>query len=116
MFNVFGYCSGLASVTIGSGVTTINRLAFGWCSSLTSLTIPSSVTTIGDGAFRNCTGLVSITSLAMTAPTIEDTTFRNITRNENGVLYVPIGSSGYDIWMNTRTYYLGWFYWTKVEQ
>ena len=44
-------CSGLTSLTIPSGVTSISDLAFEGCSGLTSLTIPSSVTSIGWYAF-----------------------------------------------------------------
>lgn len=57
---------------------------------------------------------MSITSLATTAPTIDSQTFYGI--KANGVLYVPSGSSGYDVWMGTGNYYLGQYNWTKVEQ
>ena len=57
----FSGCSGLTSVTIGNGVTTIGDRAFFGCSGLTSVTIPDSVTTIDDYAFYNCSGLTSIT-------------------------------------------------------
>ena len=53
-------CSGLTSVTIGSGVTSIGRYAFSYCSSLTSVTIPDSVTSIGYGAFYGCSSLTSV--------------------------------------------------------
>lgn len=42
---------------IPSTVTTIRALAFNYCSGLTSVTIPYGVTSIGDFAFRDCTGL-----------------------------------------------------------
>ena len=58
---VFYDCSGLTSLTIPSGVTSIGGAAFGCCSGLTSLTIPSSVTSIGDFAFSGCSGLTSLT-------------------------------------------------------
>ena len=54
-------CSGLTSLTIPSGVTSISDLAFEGCSGLTSLTIPSSVTSIGWYAFSGCSGLTSLT-------------------------------------------------------
>lgn len=47
----FENCSGLTSVTIGSGVTSIGNYAFSGCSGLTSITIPDSVTSIGVSAF-----------------------------------------------------------------
>ena len=45
--NVFYGCSGLTSLTIPSGVTSIGNYAFADCSGLTSLTLPSNVTSIG---------------------------------------------------------------------
>jgi hypothetical protein len=50
----------------------------------------------------------------MTAPTIGNKTFQDV--HSNGTLYVPIGSSGYDVWMGSGDYYLGLYNWTKVEQ
>ena len=61
MLNIFSGCSGLTSVTIGSGVTSIGNNAFHGCSGLTSITIPNSVTSIGGGAFGGCSNLTSIT-------------------------------------------------------
>jgi len=58
--NAFEGCSGLASVTIGNGVTCIDNYAFYGCSGLTSVTIPNSVTSIGSSAFSCCYGLTSI--------------------------------------------------------
>ena len=58
---VFGGCSGLTSVTIGNGVTSIGESAFYGCSGLTSITIPDSVASIGHEAFEYCRGLTSIT-------------------------------------------------------
>ncbi len=57
----FEYCSELAVVTIGNGVTSIGDLVFSDCSGLTSITIPNSVTSIGDSAFSFCSGLTSVT-------------------------------------------------------
>ena len=72
------------------------------------------MTSIGAGAFSGCSGLTSITSLATTAPTIESSTFQNV--KTGGTLYVPSGSTGYDVWMGTDDNYLGKYNWTKVEQ
>ena len=112
--SVFQGCSGLTSVTIPNSVTSIGDYAFYQCSGLTSITIPDSVTSIGNNVFYQCTGLTSITSLATTAPTITNYTFVYI--KTNGTLYVPVGSTGYDVWMGTGNYYLGKYNWTKVEQ
>ena len=57
----FYNCSGLTSVTIGNGVTSIGKAAFWGCSGLTSITIPDSVTSIGSYAFNGCSGLTSVT-------------------------------------------------------
>ena len=57
----FQSCSSLTSVTIGSGVTNINNYAFNGCTGLTSVTIPDSVTRIGTGAFYLCSGLTIVT-------------------------------------------------------
>ena len=56
----FRGCSGLSSVTIGSGVTSIGDRAFYYCSGLTSVTIGNSVKSIGDSAFGNCFGLKKV--------------------------------------------------------
>ena len=56
----FRGCSGLTSLTLPSGVTSIDEGAFSGCRGLTSLTIPSSVTSIGEYAFYGCSGLTSV--------------------------------------------------------
>ena len=56
----FGDCSGLTSLTIPSGVTSISNWAFSGCIGLTSLTLPSGVTEIGKSAFDGCSGLTSV--------------------------------------------------------
>ena len=58
---VFSGCSGLTSITIPDGVTSIGGSSFYGCSGLTSVTIPNSVTNIEEGAFSMCSGLTSIT-------------------------------------------------------
>jgi hypothetical protein len=55
------YATGLTSVTIGDGVTSIGNYAFDGCGALTSVTIPGSVTSIGDFAFNGCSGLTAFT-------------------------------------------------------
>ena len=53
-------CSGLTSITIPNGVTSIGWQTFYGCSSLTSVIIPNSVTSIGDRAFYCCRELESL--------------------------------------------------------
>ena len=109
----FNGCSGLTSVIIGNSVETIGGNAFSNCTSLTSIDIPSGVTSIGGGAFNNCSSLSTITSYIMNAPSVNPGTFA--VANNGGTLYVPIGSSGYETWMNDQGN-LGYYNWTKVEQ
>ena len=56
----FSYCRALKSVSIPSGVTSIDNYAFNSCTSLSSVTLPSTVTTLGDGVFSYCSNLSSI--------------------------------------------------------
>ena len=57
--NSFRGCSGLASASIPSTVSSIEDLAF-YFSSLMSVSIPNSVVTIGDYAFGACSSLASV--------------------------------------------------------
>ena len=110
----FYNCSGLTSVTIGSGITSIENTTFYNCSGLTGITIPSSVKNIGGSAFAYCSGLTEITCHAVTAPSIEFTTFQDV--KPGGTLYVPVGSiESYSTWMSTSDYYLGYYNWTIQE-
>ena len=111
--SAFTNCKGLTNITIPDSVIGIGRTAFDSCSGLTSVTIGSGVTYITEHAFSGCSSLTTITSLATTAPSISSNTFSVKT---GGTLRVPIGSTGYDVWMRTYSNYLGYFGWTKVEQ
>ena len=72
--NAFVFCSGLTSITLPSGVTSIGGAAFMDCSGLTSLTIPSGVTSIGESAFCHCSGLTSL-SLPSSLTSIGESAF-----------------------------------------
>ena len=74
----FYWCMRLTSIEIPNSVTTIGRCAFSGCSRLTSIEIPNSVTTIGDSAFWGCTGLASIT-IGNSVTTIGDSAFKGCT-------------------------------------
>ena len=58
--SAFYCCSGLSSIIIPDGVTSIGYSAFMFCSGLTSIHIPESVTSIESDAFSCCDGLTSI--------------------------------------------------------
>lgn len=53
--------SGITSINIPSGVTSIGKYAFSKCTGLTSVNIPSNVNSIGNYAFFNCAGLTTVT-------------------------------------------------------
>ena len=57
----FHDCSGLTSLTLPAGITSISDCAFEGCSGLTSLTLPAGITSIGSRAFYSCSGLMSLT-------------------------------------------------------
>ena len=59
--SAFVGCSGLTSLNLPAGITSIGRSAFVGCSGLTSLTLPAGITSIGDDAFCGCSGLTSLT-------------------------------------------------------
>ncbi|MBO7694740.1 MAG: leucine-rich repeat domain-containing protein [Methanobrevibacter sp.] len=84
--SAFLNCGSLTSITIPDSVTTIGDTAFLNDSSLTSINIPSGVTSIGMGAFLNCGGLTGITVNATTPPTLSTNVFAN---TNNCPIYVP---------------------------
>ena len=59
--NAFSGCSGLTSLNLPAGITSIGDWTFQGCSGLTSLTLPASITSIGGHAFQTCSGLTSLT-------------------------------------------------------
>ena len=69
-------CGGLTSVTIQTGVTSIDIDAFGYCTNLTSVTIPHGVTNIGDSAFCYCYRLQSL-SIPETVTDIGNSAFHS---------------------------------------
>ena len=56
----FYNCSGLTSLSLPSGITSIGWEAFSGCSGLPSLSLPSGITSIGNEAFSGCSGLTSL--------------------------------------------------------
>ena len=59
-WEAFSGCSGLTSLSLPSGLTSIGSEAFSGCSGLTSLSLPSGLTSIGSEAFSGCSGLTSL--------------------------------------------------------
>ena len=59
--HAFESLSGLTSLTLPAGITEIGDYAFFFCSGLTSLTLPAGITSIGSSAFYGCSGLTSLT-------------------------------------------------------
>lgn len=129
------------SYTIKEGTKYISSDAFNNCKLFTNIVIPNSVKYIGQNAFENCFKmknitlgtnltyidyaafsyddtigidyeLTTITSLAETAPLLDNAFHLQF----SGTLYVPINSSGYDVWMQNAEGYLGYNAWTKIEQ
>ena len=72
----FSGCSGLTSIDIPSGITTIGESAFTDCWSLSSVTIPNNMTTINNSLFYNCSGLTSI-DIHSGVTSIDYNAFRN---------------------------------------
>ncbi|MCD8341520.1 MAG: leucine-rich repeat domain-containing protein, partial [Clostridiales bacterium] len=62
--SAFADCTGLVTVSMQSGVTSIGQWAFAGCTGLTSVTLPDTLTELGREAFYGCT---SLTSLAIPA-------------------------------------------------
>lgn len=64
----FRFCTGLTSVKIEEGVTTIEAYAFVGCSNVRSIELPSTMTNIARGAFVNLKSLRIMTSHRKGAP------------------------------------------------
>ena len=101
LYGAFYNCTGLTSVTIGKGVTSIGDSAFRDCG-LTSITIPDSVTSIGGSAFSSCSSLESITIPFVGAKA--GVTSSNAYQYPFGYIF---GTSSYDGGVATTQYYYG---------
>ncbi|MGN0549037.1 MAG: leucine-rich repeat domain-containing protein [Acutalibacteraceae bacterium] len=101
----FGY-SGLETVYLENGLTTVAENMFAYCKKLTSVEIPDSVTAIGKEAFKNCTSLSNL-KLSKNLSSLGYLAFQNCTSlktvniNFSGVKYItsqydggPFGGSG----------------------
>jgi hypothetical protein len=91
----FWGCTRLESVTIPNSVTSIGREAFSRCTSLESITIPNSVTSIGYEAFSSCTSLESIT-IPNSVTSIGELAFWGCTSLESITIPNSVTSIGYE--------------------
>ena len=108
--SAFATCTSLTSVSLPEGVASIDKYAFAYCDALSSVRLPSTLTAIAPSAFSLCSSLTDITCKAMTAPALGQEAFSYL--KEGGVLTVPVGATGYETWMSTEKYYLGYYGWT----
>ena len=97
-YGAFIGCSGLTSLTLPAGITKIGDEAFYGCSGLTSLTLPDGITSIGDKAFKGCSGLTSIYVYAEKVPKIGGNVFEGVDAKKC-TLYVPMGTYD-DYWLS----------------
>uniref|UniRef100_UPI004026554B leucine-rich repeat protein n=1 Tax=Alloprevotella sp. TaxID=1872471 RepID=UPI004026554B len=73
------------------------------CSGLTSLTLPAGITSIGYEAFYGCSGLTSIYVYAEKVPKIDSNVFERFDAKKC-TLYVPMGTYD-DYWISDFGYY-----------
>ena len=90
----FAYCTNLTSVIIPSGVITIGDDAFYDNTSLTTVTIPASVTSLGSAAFYNCTHLTSAYFLG-NAPSNDGSAFAGFPTYDPATAYYLAGTAGW---------------------
>ena len=91
--NAFSGCSGLTSLNLPAGITSIGDWTFQGCSGLTSLTLPASITSIGENAFSGCSGLTSL-NLPAGITSIGDWTFQGCSGLTSLTLPASITSIG----------------------
>ena len=99
----FYNCSGLTSLSLPSGITSIGWEAFSGCSGLTSLSFPSGITSIGGYAFSGCSGLTSIYVYAEKLPNMGSDVFDGCDAKKCTV-YVPKGTYD-DYWLSEFGYF-----------
>ena len=99
----FQDCSRLTSLTLPAGITSIGWYAFRGCSGLTSLNLPAGITEIGSYAFYGCSGLTSIYVYAEKVPKIGSNAFEECDAKKCTV-YVPMGTYD-DYWLSDFGYF-----------
>ena len=91
----FENCTGLTSIKIPDGVTSIGDSAFYYCTSLTSINIPDGVTSIGDSVFLRCSSLTSI-NIHDSVTSIGNSAFSNCSSLTSITIPSSVTSIGYD--------------------
>ena len=102
-WEAFSGCSGLTSLSLPSGLTSIDYNAFSGCSGLTSLSLPSGLTSIDFNAFSGCSGLTSIYVYAEKLPNMGSDVFDGCDAKKCTV-YVPKGTYD-DYWLSEFGYF-----------
>ena len=82
--------SGLESIEIPEGVTSLGTWSFDNCPSLATVTLPTTITDINNYAFEHCASLESITVAGETPATVGTNAFAGI--SGTATLYVPKGT------------------------
>ncbi len=90
---MFGYCSGLTNVIIGSSVANVGYYAFSDCLGRAGVVAGSNVNNIASCAFMRCTNLTSLTFLG-NAPFISSTSFYS-DNTANITLYTAPSTTGW---------------------
>ena len=80
--SAFQNCTGITSISLGSGLTEIGSNAFEGCTGITSVTIPDAVTTLGQSAFSGCTSLTTAT-IGMSVDIVRNDTFNGCSALES---------------------------------
>lgn len=84
-------CTGLSSVTVGSGITWLGNSAFNGCSGLQTVVIPATVDTVGLRVFEGCTALADVWCNRPTPPRTSPYAFYELSLASR-TLHVPAGS------------------------
>lgn len=110
------YSSYASALTLPSALTSLGTYAYQNCYSLKTLSIPSGLTSIGDYAFTGCRALSSITDYRLTAQTVSQYTFGQLTGTGNTAYtgYNTRGSNVLSVYWDATGYETG--YWLDPLQ
>lgn len=91
----FYQCANITKVTLPDSLTMIGFAAFGECTNLAFISVPSSVSYVGEYAFYSCTALQSIT-LPSAVTSIDTEAFANCTSLTSASIYGDIGTDAFN--------------------